>query len=395
MTTAGSPVPPPALATAASPGLRIAQVRIHRLAGKLKERFGWSLNWSDQRQASLVEVVTESGLTGWGDGAYGGEVLRRHPEAVIGRSPFELPGIWDSLRAPAQSQRRREESICGGLDVALWDLMGKALGQPVSRLLGHQHRARVQPYCTALYRKDWPDVAAGLADEARGWKSHGFRIIKMKTGYGPDEDLRLVRAVREAVGDDTGLAIDSNCAYDVGTAAALGRRLQPFHLMWWEEPILADDLAGYARLRNLLPMPIAGGETLGADALIRDYIQPRLVDIVQPEIELVGLTGGRNIAYSCWLNHLRMIPHNWGTAIRTASILHWLATIPPLTEALEPPAILFELDCTEHPFRDAVIREPLRMGEDGCIAVPAGPGLGIEVVREAVDEFRSELITIE
>jgi D-galactarolactone cycloisomerase len=89
-----------------------------------------------------------------------------------------------------------------------------------------------------------------------------------------------------------------------------------------------------------------------------------------------------------------MIPHNWGTAIRTVSILHWLATLPPLTEALEPPPVLFEFDCTENPFRDVVIREKIRLEDDGCIAVPTAPGLGVEVVREAVEEFRTELISI-
>lgn len=375
-------------------GLRIANVRVHKLTGDLTERFGWSLGWTGQRRATLVEVTTEDGLTGWGDGGYGGDRLLRNPELVIGRSPFEVEGIWESLRVPPRHQNRRGESVCGGLDVALWDLIGKALRQPVCRILGHRYRSRIQPYCTALYRKDWPDPAAGLAEEARHWKSQGFRLIKMKNGYGPDEDVRLVRAVRQAIGDDMGLAADANCAYDAGTAEALGRRLEDCHLAWWEEPILADDLAGYARLKRSLGMPLAGGETLGADTLVRDYVQPRLIDIVQPEVEIVGLTGGRRIAQSCWLNHVRMIPHNWGTAIRTVSILHWLATLPPLTEALEPPPVLFELDCTESPFRDAVIRESIRVEDDGCIAVPLGPGLGVEVIRDAVEEFRTELISI-
>jgi D-galactarolactone cycloisomerase len=374
--------------------LRISQVKVHKLAADLTERFGWSLNWSRRRHATLVEVVTDSGLTGWGDGAFGGELLLRNPELVIGRSPFEVEAIWESLREPSSLQRRRGESCCGGLDVALWDLIGQALGMPVCRLLGHVHRTRVQPYCTALYRKDWPVLAEGLAEEAQGWKKQGFRAIKMKIGYGPDVDVQVVTAVREAIGDDCGLAVDSNCAYDAGTAASLGAKLEPFGLLWWEEPILADDLDGYRRLKQSLRIPLASGKTLCADALIRDYVQTRLVDIVQPEIELVGLTGGRRIAQSCWLNHVRLIPHNWGTAVRTAAILHWMASLPPLTEALNPPPILFEFDCTESPFREAVLEETISIGPDGCIEVPMKPGLGIHVMREAVDEFRSELITI-
>jgi D-galactarolactone cycloisomerase len=379
---------------AALPKMRITGVRVHKLAGNLTQRFGWSLNWTDRREATLVEVSTDSGLTGWGDGAWGGERILRNPELVVGRSPFEVEAIFDDLRRPPQHQQRTGEPWCGGLDAALWDIVGQAVGKPVAHLLGRQYRTRVQPYCTALYRKDWPDLARGLAEEASGWKARGFRAMKMKVGYGPDLDVQVVGAVREAIGNDTGLAVDANCAYDVGTAIALGRRLEQFDLLWWEEPILADDFDGYARLHDALRIPLAGGETFGVDQLMRDYVQRRLVDIVQPEIEIVGLTGARRIAQLCWLNHVRMIPHHWGTAVRVASLLHLLATLAPLTEALEPPPVLFEFDCTESPFRDAVVKERIDIEPDGCIPVPSRPGLGIEVVREAVEEYRAELVTI-
>jgi D-galactarolactone cycloisomerase len=181
----------------------------------------------------------------------------------------------------------------------------------------------------------------------------------------------------------------------VGTAVALGRRLEECNLMWWEEPILAEDLAGYARLARSLRMPIAGGETLTTDRLIVDYIQPRLVDIVQPDIETVGLTGGRRLSYLCWLNHVRLVPHCWGTALRTASTLHWMAVTPALTAGLYAPPVTFEFDQTASPFRDAVLREPIQPDPaDGRIGVPAGAGLGVEVVPEAVREYRRKIIEV-
>ena len=376
------------------PSLRISEVRLHRLAAPVGEPFGWSLNWAKERAVTLVEVITAEGLTGWGDGGSYDE-LRRRPEAAIGRSPFEMEAIFDELRTPPFRQSRTGPQWAGGLDIALWDLAGQALGVPVSQLLGRRYRDRIEPYCTALYRKDWPNLADGLAAEARHWKAQGFRSIKMKIGYGPDLDVALVAAVRDAIGHHMGLAVDANCAYDAATAIALGRRLEPFNLLWWEEPLLADDLAGYARLKSQLTMPIASGETLSLDSLIVDYVQPRLVDILQPEVEFVGLTGGRRLSYLCWLNRLRLIPHNWGTAIRTAAILHWMSTFPPLTEAIAAPPVLFELDCSESPFRQAVVRGGFGVDPvDGCIAVPTGPGLGVQVVREAVEEYRIELITI-
>jgi succinate-semialdehyde dehydrogenase/glutarate-semialdehyde dehydrogenase len=192
-----------------------------------------------------VEVRTDCGITGGGDGAAGEDLLLARPEMVIGRSPFEVEAIFEDLRRYPGHQERPGASRCGGLDTAIWDALGQAVGLPVSRLIGAQHRTAVRPYCTALYRRDWPDLAAGLCAEARRWKAQGFQSLKMNIGYTPETDVRIVRAVREAVGGETGLAVDSNCAYSVGAAVALGRRLEEYNLLWWEEPILAGDLAGY------------------------------------------------------------------------------------------------------------------------------------------------------
>ena len=366
--------------------MKITRIRVHHLEASLSRRFGWSLGWTDRRTATLVEVETSDGLKGWGDGRAG-----RDPSLALGRSPFEAASIWEAQRPPMVLQSRRGEAICGGLDTALWDLQAKVVGLPLHRLMGHTHRSRVQPYLTALYRQDWSDFASGLAEEALAWKAKGYRTLKMKIGYGPELDVRLVRAVRAAIGDDVALGVDANCAYDAGTAIALARRLEAFDLAWWEEPLLADDLDGYQRLRASTAIPLASGETMGADALVRDYIAPRAVAIVQPEIELIGITGAMKVSHAAWTQKLRVIPHNWGTAVRTAAILHWMAAQPPLTEALAAPAVLFEFDQTESPFRDAVIHERIEPGDDGLIAVPTAPGLGVTVDEDAVARFRVKL----
>ncbi len=381
-------------AASTTSGIRITSVRIHKLSAPLKERFGWSLNWTSLRTATLVEVRTDCGITGWGDGEASEDLLLSHPDLILGRSPFEAEAIYEDLRALPGKQERPGPSRCGGLDTALWDVMGQALGLPVSRLLGSQYRSAVRPYCTAMYRKDWPDLAEGLCEEALSWKKQGFRTLKMKIGYSPELDLRIVRAVREAIGPETGLAVDANCAYTVGTAQALGRQLEDENLLWWEEPIMANDLAGYARLRQHLRIPLAGGETLPADDLIRDYIQPRLVDILQPEVEIIGLTGARRITQLCWLNHIQLVPHNWGTAVRTAAILQWMATVQPLTPALDACPTTFEFDQTESPFRDAVVENAFHLDADGTIPIPQSPGIGVRVIPDAVAQFCKQLIEI-
>ena len=374
--------------------MRIDEIRIHRLEAPLTRRFGWSLNWTATRTATLVEVRTSDGLAGWGDGMWAEARLRAHPELVLGRSPFDVEAIYDELRALPAAQSRRGDVACGGLDAALWDLYGKALDVPVWRLLGRKVRDRVQPYLTALYMQDWADPARGLAEEALHWKSLGFCAMKMKVGYDPEKDARLVRAVRGAIGPGISLGIDANCAYDSGTALRLCGQVEQFDPMWFEEPVLADDLDGYDRLRAGTRIPLAGGETATLDTLVRDYVQPRRVDVLQPEVEIIGLTGAKRLSYLCWLNRIRLAPHNWGTAVRTAAILHWMAVTPPLTEALNGAPQLFEFDQTESPFRDAVIREKLAPEEDGLLAVPQSPGLGITVNPAEVARFRVEEIVL-
>lgn len=379
----------------AVPSISIRSVVIHRLSGPLTRRFGWSLKWTDSRSATLVEVITDAGLTGWGDGNWGGSRLTAYPELVIGRSPFELEAIFDDLRPEPVHQTRAGEATAGGLDVALWDLCGQALGRPVCDLLGRRYNDHAEPYLTALYRQDWSCLATGLAEEAAQWKAQGWRRMKMKTGYGPDIDVQAVAAVRSAIGSDVSLAIDSNCAYDAGTAAGLANRLEDFGLAWWEEPILADDLAGYDKLARQCRIPLASGETLSTDRLILDYVQPGRVNILQPDIETVGFTGGRRLSYLCWLNRLRLIPHNWGTAIRTAATLHWLAAIPPITQGLDSIPVLFEYDQTENPLRDAVLHRPLKPDPETMLFdIPQSPGLGVEIDRDAIERYEVERIVI-
>ena len=374
---------------------RITGIRVHTLSAQLKERFGWSLNWTSTRTGRLIEVTTDAGLTGWGDGLCDTAILTQNADRILGRSPFEIEAIYHELRERPAAQHPPGPPACPGLDIALWDLIGKALNKPACALLGPAYRNRIPAYVTALYRKDWPSLSEGLAAEAQSWVAAGYRAMKMKIGFSPETDIEIVAAVRKAIGPAIALGGDSNCAYDSGTAVRVGAQLEQFNLMWWEEPVLSTDLEGYRRLKSVLKIPLAGGETGSLDWLVLNYIQPRLVDILQPDIENIGLTGARLLTQLCWINRLRLVPHNWGTALRTAATLHWMSVCPPLTPALNPPGILFEFDQTEHPFRDAIIREKIALNPaDGTVAVPTGPGLGVPVLPEAVAEFRTDLFSI-
>ena len=152
-------------------------------------------------------------------------------------------------------------------------------------------------------------MEAGFAEELRHWtKDMGFRAAKVKTGYDPVTDVRILRAIRKAIGEEIHLGIDSGTpgAYDDGTAVALGRQLEELNLEFWEEPINKYDLDGYARLKNALRIPLASGEALPIDWVIENYIQRQAVDIVQPDISESGFTGGKRISYAAWLNRVRL-----------------------------------------------------------------------------------------
>lgn len=166
----------------------------------------------------------------------------------------------------------------------------------------------------------------------------------MKTGYDPNTDVKVLTAIRKVIGDDISLGIDSGTpgAYDDGTAVSLGRRLEELNLEFWEEPINKYDLDGYRRLRAAIRIPLASGEALPIDWVIENYINKQIVDIVQPDISEAGFTGGRRVSYASWISRVRLIPHSWGTPIRIASEIHWVACFPDVSSAANPPPVLFE-----------------------------------------------------
>ncbi len=388
------------------PNLTITGIKIHRIRQEMREPMGYCCARGNplgftSTGANVIELSTNAGLTGWGDGQWGGDVLRNNKDLVIGRSPFEVEAIFDELtelhRVPYHTMPRNAPSA-GGLDVAIWDLVGKALGKPLSKILGKQYHQRVMPYASAGYRKDWPDLEAGFAEELHHWtKEVGYRAAKVKTGYGPDIDVRVVGAVRKAIGEEIHLGIDAGTpgAYDDGTAVMLGRQLEAFNLEFWEEPITQWDLEGYARLKNVLRIPLASGEFLPVDWTIENYIQKRIVDIVQPDIMDCGLTGGKRITNACTVNRVRLAPHSWGSPIRIASELHWVACIPKLGRAWNPPPQLFELHLPHESPAWGLTPEPIEVDKsDGLIAVPTGPGLGIEINRDELERYRVDLISI-
>lgn len=361
--------------------MKIVDVKTYSPVYPVQEPFSNAMRWTRERSFGLVEVLTDNGITGWGEGATvpGRRAIEAH---VIGRSPFQNEVIWEALY-----RQGTDTAAISAIDITLWDIMGKALDQPIYNLLGGAFRNRVQAYATGLFCRNSEDQTGALVAEARGYADQGFKAMKMKVGFGADYDIKNVAAVRRAIGDGILLAVDANCGYDRGSAIAIGQRLAENDLMWFEEPISSDDVEGYVEIRRALKMRISGAEQLRGRWAFRRMLQEPALDIVQPDVCICGgFTEFKKIAAMASANHVRVIPHMFGTAIRLAATLHLLATLPDFPRALEPFPTLLEYDMSENALRTELAREPI-CHTDGMVSVPEGPGLGIEINRDLLEKY--------
>src|SRR4051812_16056955 len=244
----------------------ITAVRTHVLEAKLSQPFAYSRAWYDTRTAMIVEIETDTGLTGWGE-CYGparmtAAVVEAAVPWLIGEDPLRTDALWQMIYARLRDHGQKGVVIEGisGIDIALWDIKGKHFGVPVHRLMGGPLRTEVQAYATGLYRRKSGDPLRYLAEEAAGYVAEGFKAVKLKVGFGVEEDAAVTRAVREAIGPDIALMVDANHAYDTVAAIRLGRMIEPYDIGWFEEPVPPQDLAGYRAVKAALSIPVAGGE---------------------------------------------------------------------------------------------------------------------------------------
>lgn len=361
--------------------MKIVDVKTYPVVYPVKEPFSNGMRTTRQRPFGIVEVITDSGLSGWGEGT--GVPARRALESqVIGRSPFDYEVIWEGLQLQGT-----DIGAISGVDIALWDLMGKALDKPIYQLLGGAFRSKVEAYATGLFRRERSDPTAALVEEARGYVDQGFTAMKMKVGFGPDYDIKNVAAVRRAIGDDILFAVDANCAYDRGSAIAVGQRLVENNLLWFEEPISSDDVEGYIEIRRALNVRISGAEQLRGHRAFRRFFQERALDIAQPDVSICGgITEFRKIAAMASANHVRVLPHMFGTAIRMAATLQLLANLPDAPHANVPFPVLLEYDMSENALRTELAKNPV-IHKDGVVTIPQGPGLGIEINRDLLAKY--------
>jgi len=252
--------------------MKITDITVHVLKSPLETPFAFSQGWVRERSATLVEVKTDAGLTGWGEafaqgleapGIAAAVIDKALRPLIIDEDPTDTEVLWHRMYSMTRDYGRKGSVIAAisAVDTALWDIAGKAAGVPIHKLLGGAFRDQVQPYATGFYRIRGQGEADRLVDEAHRHRENGFTLMKVKLGFGVRDDIDVMEKIAKALqGKDAQVMVDSNHAYGRADAMRLGRALNDYDLAWYEEPVVPEDIDSYVHLRKNLEMPIAGGE---------------------------------------------------------------------------------------------------------------------------------------
>jgi len=346
------------------------------------------------QDAFLVRVSTDEGIAGIGEAdtsPYLARTMIEMPsshsiarglrEILLGENPLEIDRLWRLMFIGTYHYGRAGAAlhVMSAIDMALWDIAGRAAGRPISELLGGARVTEVPVYASEVM-PETPDEVRRIAEHA---VADGYPALKL--GWGPlgrdlDRDEALARAARQVIGPGRDLMLDGGMAYTVKRAAALVRRLEDVGLYWLEEPLAADDYDGYRRLSDSVSVRIAAGE---ADAGIKPYrmlVKRGHLDVLQPDVARCGgFTVARQIADLQRETGVEVVPHCFSTGVLVAASLHFAATLDRPTYS--------EFSVADSPLVNGLLAEPFRL-RDGKLAVPTGPGLGVELDWDAVERLR-------
>lgn len=366
--------------------MKIREIRTIPLLGETPDT-GWAQGTDPgENMHTLVEVHTDEGLVGLGscftsqalvEGALG--LLR---PLLIDECAIEPERVSEKLHQMTFWQGRggAVTHAISGIDIAMWDLLGKASGQPVARLLGGYYRQRIKPYGSLLFAD--PPI---LRERLQAAMARGFRAFKLGwSGFGRvsrQYDELLVRTARETVGPEVELMVDAGGSeqfwpHGYKWAIETARMLKEYDITWFEEPLPPDDLEGFRKLREHAPLPISTGEVLTRRQHFRPWIEQGAVDIIQPDTtKCGGLSEARRIAWMAHDHNLLLVSHGWNTAVGLAADLA-LAAAMPVARWVEY--------ITPSPYIEAIVARPFQLDAEGMLAIPTEPGLGIELDPEGV-----------
>ncbi|BCL72596.1 mandelate racemase/muconate lactonizing-like protein [Vibrio nigripulchritudo ATCC 27043] len=384
--------------------MKITQVKSYVLQYDLEEELGYSQQYYTKRTAHIIEIKTDNGLVGYGEAFGGGGVALANQTIVekviapmiIGMNPLDNEVIWHKVYNLLRDHGQKGMPLqsLSGVDIALWDIKGKFYQQPIYQLLGGAFRETIPVYGYGMMLQRVPDLKERFAKESADIASKGFKSMKMKIGLGVSQDVELVEAVRDSVGDDIEIMVDANHAYTTREALPLGRELERLGVSWFEEPVAPEDKQGYRDLCTHLDMCIAGGEAEFSRWGFRDLVEHKCVDLLQPETcALGGITEYQKVLSMAHSHFVPVVNHVWGSAIAVATNIHLLASMPHLPGGAHPVQPMLEYDTTPNLFRENLLVESLDVQNQvaqngGFITLPTGHGLGVEPDMSFVQQYQ-------
>lgn len=374
--------------------LKITKIETILLSYRYSEEERWQCpGWMTlQRNTTLVRVWTNKGIHGVGEIGEDSSIpqsvssiIEEHFEPMlIGEDPFDVEKLWRKMFVHSLHWGRKGGAIkiISGLEIALWDIIGKDLNRPVYELLGGKCRDRIKVYASA----GMSNAEDELIEEILNYKEQGYAAMKMRIGGDPKGDVEKVRKVREAIGSKVDLMADAGMCYvdtawDFNTALRVARQLEKLDLFWLEEPLINDDIDGYARLAAAVNVPIAAGENEYTKYGFKELISKRAVDIVQPDATRSGgIMEVKKIAAIADAFQMRVAPHIFTSGVSLMANMHIIVSSPNV--------MIMEYDRTINPLRDELLIEPLRY-ENGYVHFPQGiPGLGVSLTDELIEKFK-------
>lgn len=347
------------------------------------------------QDALIVRVTTDAGIVGYGEvdsnpmgakgiieGPFSHTATTGLAHVLVGEDPFRTEYLWQKMYRANIYGGRRGVAIhaMSGIDLALWDIKGKALGLPVWRLLGGGFTKSLRPYASTLFGATPEETA----ERGRRFVDQGFTAVKFgwdPMGQSEALDIALVREARKGLGDEPDLMIDAGLCYDAKTAIQRARAFEQFRPYWFEEPLMPDDYEGYAKLSAASPLRIAAGEEESERKSFLQLMDTGKIDVVQVDLTRCGgFTEGVKIAALAADRGLPVVNHGFTTYLNVAAALHFLASVPNTLGLLE--FVVEEGTTLRHHISD-----PIR-AVDGRVAVPEAPGLGLVIHEEGLNRFR-------
>ena len=386
--------------------MKISSIKSHVLRYELDKELGYSQQYYKHRTAHLVEIETDEGITGWGECFGPGNIALANKYIVekviqpliIGEDPINKEYIWHKVYNLLRDSGQKGMPIqaLSGIDIALWDILAKKAKLPLYQLLGGKtnNKIPVYGYGMMLQKKPVEELCELFKKEANQIKEKKFKAMKMKVGLGPKEDLMLVSAVREAIGNNFKLMVDANHAYNKNDALYVGKGLDEMEIYWFEEPVAPEDYDGYKELKEKLKTNIAGGEAEFTKYGWNQLIKNNCIDIAQPEVcGLGGITEYLKVSALAQSNFIPIVNHVWGSALSVAVNLHLLTSLPDMPGGLFPTKSMLEFDTTEkNIFITDLAEEKFSIldqvkDKDGFASPLENIGIGINPKKDFIKEY--------